>query len=262
VNAGSPFRDCNTALSNDQAYKLLISGTNMSQAPPPPPPSLPLTLEISSDIPSKFSAPLTAPPNNTVHLASGFVFSRAVDLDLSSNSILSTPSVSPLRILLLKRAPSVRFPLDDKWDFPGGGIEYGPGNYFDSTSDVPADSSVIHAAVREVWEETGLTVRKIAAYVGQDSWFHGEKKVVKFCFLVEVKELPTRLRQTEQEKEAASEPWRDVCVKLMDEEHTEYAWATEEEVTAYEFISMEQMGMVLKAFETWRQLRDSREAGT
>lgn len=223
---------------------------------------IPKDFTISPAIPEHFSAPLTPPPENTIYLASGLIFSQQGPSLSSSPTVSSTNS--PLRVLLIKRAPSVHYPLDNKWDFPGGGIEFGipspsstspPISTYDPPAEGEADGSIIHAAVREVHEETGLHATNVAAYIGADSWVtgsssskSGKKTVVKFYFLVEVQEF---------EGATSGDEWEKVAVKLMAEEHTEFVWAKEDEVEGFTFISQEQMEMAIKAFEKWRELRIS-----
>ena len=56
------------------------------------------------------------------------------------------------------------------WTLPGGGLEAG---------ETPAE-----AAVREVWEETGLRVRAVRL-LWEGSYGHGTRTSPEYCFLVE-----------------------------------------------------------------------------
>ena len=56
------------------------------------------------------------------------------------------------------------------WTLPGGGLEAG---------ETPAE-----AAVREVWEETGLRVRSVRL-LWEGNYGHGTRTSPEYCFLVE-----------------------------------------------------------------------------
>lgn len=69
-------------------------------------------------------------------------------------------------ILMVRHIDSTR----SYWTLPGGGIEAG---------ETPAE-----AAVREVWEETGLDV-KIVRLLWEGVYGHGDRTSPEYCFLVE-----------------------------------------------------------------------------
>jgi len=108
------------------------------------------------------------------------------------------------KALLLQRAPTDSMP--HKWEMPGGAVD-------------DADRTVLHGAVRELWEEAGLRARRIVRDVGGEYVFltSSGKKVGKFCFLVEVCE----------EDGGGAE---DLPVRLDEKEHQNSVWATEDEV--------------------------------
>lgn len=70
-------------------------------------------------------------------------------------------------MLLLRGAPSNSFAL--KWELPGGSAE------------PVKDKTLLHTAVRELWEETGLVARQILCpvalcFTAQGTWTLDEQK--------------------------------------------------------------------------------------
>ncbi|ROW17694.1 hypothetical protein VPNG_00979 [Cytospora leucostoma] len=108
------------------------------------------------------------------------------------------------RILLVQRASHDSMP--NKWEIPGGAVDDG--------------ETILDALAREVWEESGLKVKKMEAAVregedvGAGDIFNATRGRVfsKFTFVVEA--------------ENSSE------VRLDPNEHQDYVWATEEEFRA------------------------------
>jgi 8-oxo-dGTP pyrophosphatase MutT (NUDIX family) len=142
---------------------------------------------------------------------------------------------TPNRILLIQRAASDSMP--NLWEIPGGSCD-------------KEDPSILHGAVRELWEESGLKAVSIGPQVGGGYLFktRAGKQVCKFNFLVEA------------EKDADG----NLEVKLSASEHQNYLWATEEEVKGgkasdvdLNFTNREQKGVVLQAFEARRDLLKS-----
>jgi 8-oxo-dGTP pyrophosphatase MutT (NUDIX family) len=119
-------------------------------------------------------------------------------------------TISP-RVLLLRR--SMRTPPDQypgTWDFPGGRFE-------------TSDETMVDAVKREVFEETGLHVSQITAFVGISYWTkpkYPARKWGKFCFIVEA----------EEQKDVAGFDLKSIPIKLSPDEHDDFYWATEEEV--------------------------------
>ncbi|KAF3051242.1 hypothetical protein E8E11_009228 [Didymella keratinophila] len=136
------------------------------------------------------NAYLKAHPNATFKL----VATAALVLDTS----LPTP-----RILLLQRAASDSYP--GKWEPPGGAVD-------------DEDSTILHAAARELWEEAGLQASHISGPVGDPHFFlrsNGDQ-ICRFSFAVHV----------------LSHDGAALRTKLDPNEHQSYVWATEEEVRA------------------------------
>jgi 8-oxo-dGTP pyrophosphatase MutT (NUDIX family) len=147
-------------------------------------------------------------------------------------SLIFTSSTPP-KILLVQRAAHDSSP--NTWEVPGGGCD-------------DEDPSILHAAVREVWEESGLKVTMIRQLVGEGYTFITYRKKLKvrgFSFLVEVE-------STEG-------------VKLDPEEHQEFLWASEEEcrrkrvvredgeVVEIKFTIGEAEGRILEGFRLWNE---------
>ncbi|VUC28858.1 unnamed protein product [Clonostachys rosea] len=101
------------------------------------------------------------------------------------------------RVLILRRAAHDYLP--GLWEPPGGSVD-------------PTDQSLLHACVRELWEEAGLRARRVICAVGQgNDWTAGSKLFHRYTLLIEA-----------DEGEVRTDP----------EEHSEWKWATREEVSA------------------------------
>ncbi|KAI5816873.1 NUDIX hydrolase domain-like protein [Pyronema omphalodes] len=134
----------------------------------------------------------------------------------------STEQDLPTRLLLIRRCKDeAAFP--DKWEVPGGGVE---------SSDVSLHDTV----VREVKEETGLEVAEIRDCFGFIE-FPGRFGRVwrKYNFLVRVK----------GGQEVVTDPL----------EHSEYTWATIEEVRTIEMTTEDHRETVLGVFEKMAERR-------
>ncbi|KAF3039729.1 hypothetical protein E8E12_005888 [Didymella heteroderae] len=130
------------------------------------------------------------------------------------------------RILLLQRAASDSYP--GKWEPPGGAVD-------------DEDLSILHAAARELWEETGLQASHIGGLVGDPRFFSRSNgdQICRFTFAVHV----------------LSENGSVLTAKLDPKEHQAHVWATEAEikagstgVTQLEFVQDEVKRTVLSAF--------------
>ncbi len=77
------------------------------------------------------------------------------------------------------------------WTLPGGSIEAG---------ETPAD-----AAVREVWEETGLRVRAVRL-LWEGTYGHGSRTSPEFCYLLEADALNESAASLGQDPEEAHLP--------------------------------------------------------
>jgi 8-oxo-dGTP pyrophosphatase MutT (NUDIX family) len=131
------------------------------------------------------------------------------------------------KVLLVQRASHDSMPL--LWETPGGACD-------------DEDSSILHAAARELWEEAGLTTVRVMGVVGEGFCFGRRTgpQVKKFNFIMEVEEGE---------------------VKLSDE-HVAYVWATEDEVRVEQVGDLkipitkpEQKDVVLRGFEMVSQMR-------
>lgn len=114
------------------------------------------------------------------------------------------PAGQPDRVLLVQRASHDSMP--NKWEIPGGAVD--------------DNEIVLGGLVREVWEESGLKVRRFIASVGvgeglaAGAVFQTRRGsfIFKLTFVVEVED--------------------SAVVKLDPNEHQDYVWATEEECRA------------------------------
>jgi 8-oxo-dGTP pyrophosphatase MutT (NUDIX family) len=103
------------------------------------------------------------------------------------------------RLLIVQRAKNDSMPL--LWEIPGGGVEN-------------KDESLLHAAVRELWEESGLRAHHVHQLVGEGYEFlsrRDRKSYCRYCFTIHVDGYD---------------------VKLKPDEHQAYLWVTEEEAMA------------------------------
>ncbi|KPI37672.1 uncharacterized protein AB675_194 [Cyphellophora attinorum] len=142
------------------------------------------------------------------------------------------------RVLLVRRAPTDSSP--NLWEVPGGAVDFD-------------DPTILHGAARELWEEAGLHATAFHRIVGPE---HGQvlttrrgRLFVKFHFLVDVKSYD---------------------VKLDENEHSDFCWATEAEcevgtvkrrVEGQEttldipFTSEAQKAAIMAGFEAWRKVQ-------
>lgn len=136
------------------------------------------------------------------------------------------------RVLLVQRASHDSMP--NRWEIPGGAVDDG--------------ETILAGLAREVWEESGLKVKRLEAVVWEGDVFRTRsgKHVCKFTFVVEA--------------ENSSE------VKLDPNEHQDYVWATEAECrarvavrseegksdTELVFTTAAQEAAILRAF-SWRK---------
>lgn len=159
------------------------------------------------------------------------------------------------QVLLLRRAPHDSWPL--KWEIPGGCVD-------------DEDVNIVAAAVRELWEETGLRAKMV-------------KAPVRLVPADQAGELPVDVLETKLEmigdflifrvKEVVwgkLAVWIDVesydAVKICDDEHVEFAWVTEQEARERKFSDGRELDFtsegvrrnVLEGFRLWREERDTK----
>ncbi|KAJ4309733.1 hypothetical protein N0V84_011346 [Fusarium piperis] len=150
------------------------------------------------------------------------------------------------QVLLLRRAPHDTWPL--QWEVPGGCVD-------------DDDVSVVAAAVRELWEETGLRAKVAKAPVrlvpGKEQVVDADLEIIGDLMIF-------------RDEEAAWGKltiWIDVesydAVKICDDEHVEYAWVTEQEAREKRFSDGRELDFtsegvrrhVLEGFRMWREER-------
>ncbi|KAG6365662.1 hypothetical protein INS49_007273 [Diaporthe citri] len=148
------------------------------------------------------------------------------------------PAAQPDRVLLVQRASHDSMP--NRWEIPGGAVD--------------DDETVLGGVVREVWEESGLKVRRFTASIeglaaGAVFRTRRGRFVFKLTFVVEVED--------------------SAAVTLDPDEHQDHVWATEEECrsemvdrsaegkapTELVFTTAAQEEAILRAFETRRKGR-------
>ncbi|KAI1811282.1 NUDIX hydrolase domain-like protein [Poronia punctata] len=131
------------------------------------------------------------------------------------------------RVLLVQRAAHDSMP--HRWEIPGGGVDR-------------EDESILHAALRELWEEAGLRAHSIKGLVGPGYHFLSPRgsPYCKFSFIVEVE---------------------DYNVKLDPNEHQAFLWVTEEEAAIkkcgdveFSYTTRNQEASMREAFKIYKQV--------
>ncbi|CAJ2506802.1 Uu.00g079880.m01.CDS01 [Anthostomella pinea] len=100
------------------------------------------------------------------------------------------------KLLLVQRA--VHDSMPEKWEVPGGASDF-------------EDGSLLHAVVRELWEESGLRATAVGKAIAVDDRFTTKRRNLqmrKFSFMVSVE---------------------GYHVKLDDNEHQKFSWVSEDE---------------------------------
>lgn len=163
----------------------------------------------------------------------------------------------PPRLLLLQRAQTDTLPL--KWELPGGSVDL-PGSSGEAGGAGGGDASLVHGAVRELREETGLVARGVVRELGVQREFYedvtvgGGQRVLTWRMVVFEVDV-----DFDGKEEAEGGP----KVRLAPGEHVRYLWCTEEDVRAgwcegveLELTDEEWRGIMLRAFELHREGRD------
>lgn len=137
------------------------------------------------------------------------------------------------RVLLLQRAAHAFQPL--LWELPGGKCSVD-------------DASIISAAARELWEESGLVASRVVDVVGKYEWLDRGEVWRKVVFLMEVDV------KHEDGGDGNGDGMPRVNIELK--EQAGFVWASREDVlknecdgVALEWTSEEQRQIVLDGFE-------------
>jgi 8-oxo-dGTP pyrophosphatase MutT (NUDIX family) len=148
------------------------------------------------------------------------------------------------RLLLVQRSAHDSMP--SLWECPGGACD-------------AEDESILHAAAREVWEETGLHVKRFNRQVGTGNEFMNRRgmRIFKVAFEVQVEEVDT----------AEATGLETVAVKLDPNEHQNWIWVSEEDCIAGKsgnvkipFTNINQQRRILLGFEERRQGAKARQS--
>ncbi|POR38203.1 Uncharacterized protein TPAR_01588 [Tolypocladium paradoxum] len=145
-----------------------------------------------------------------------------------------------LQLLLIQRAAHDSMP--SRWEVPGGACDLD-------------DATLLHGLARELWEETGLVLRRVVGRVvgrgsggalgrgaedGDVFFTRRALRVVKYSFLVDVEQPPD--------------------IKLDANEHQRFLWATEEECRAgragdvdIKFTADPQKATIMEAFRAGKE---------
>ncbi|KAL2040497.1 hypothetical protein N7G274_006940 [Stereocaulon virgatum] len=222
----------------------------MPPSQPQPQPQTPIQLTIPPTL-----APLTI-PLSTYLATHTSVHTKKPYTNLAVGALVfHPPRPSPntrTKLLLLRRAPTESaFP--NLWEVPGG------------SSDA-TDPTVLHSLVREVFEETGMRVTRFLRGVGRGVEFvtpgrkEEERRWMKLSFEVEVLEIHGGSGHMYGEKDNVAgdgdgdgdgDGEIDVEITLDPEEHSEYVWATEQDIRGdrYSIVTPEQKEIMLEGFK-------------
>jgi 8-oxo-dGTP pyrophosphatase MutT (NUDIX family) len=188
--------------------------------PPNPPP---FTFTVPSPL-TPFSVP-----------TSSYLLKSQAEYDAIASSVLvfaQNKAQDEEAILLVQRAAHDTMP--NKWEVPGGAVDAG-------------DASILHGAARELWEETGLLVTAFKKQVGEGiGRGFRTSRGLWVCGLT-----------FEAEVDGTGNGVPDV--RLDENEHQRFVWASEEECRAkrvrgedgvleIEFTSVTVQETVLEAF--------------
>lgn len=187
----------------------------------------------------------------------------------SSNS--SSSNTKEAQVLLLRRSPTDSYPL--KWEMPGGSVD-------------ASDKSVLDAAARELWEESGLEGAHFHASVGMTTQDVREaQELLRGTWGIQPHEEDAKDVQVQVQVDDAAgvvvkittfletaEVWgklnfvatmaEDGAVVVMDPaEHVEWGWFTEDEVRTgragdkvLAFTSQAVWGSILEGFRVGRAM--------
>jgi 8-oxo-dGTP pyrophosphatase MutT (NUDIX family) len=168
------------------------------------------------------------------------------------------------RLLLVQRAETDSYP--GHWELPGGSAD-------------PTDKSINESVARELFEETGLRMKRILTEIlppttFSTGWGKRQKTWLKVSFLVEVTPESMARVEHEMEKQGQSQELTrkdsviavdPPAIKLHNKEHQKYVWISAEEVirnrvampgqNAMEFIGSDSVSTILDAFRLNKQIQ-------
>ena len=197
-------------------------------------------------------------------VVSGFIFapSSSSTTTKASPPPASASSPSPLRLLIVQRAPTERS-FRNQWEVPGGSCDV-------------SDPTILHSLARETFEETGLHLTRFRRQIGGGEEFvtgYGArlKRWFKLSFEIEVAEVDPsgsyggafgKHNHVAAEKGKGSDGvevvdgvgafdnMNGVSVTLDPAEHQAYAWVSEEDIKAdvYDITTAKAKDLMLEAF--------------
>ncbi|PFH60318.1 hypothetical protein XA68_11129 [Ophiocordyceps unilateralis] len=196
----------------------------------PPPANLPPSFTFTMDETVASLTEFTVPAQTWLSQHAPRLQQRHISLaGLAVSTFVFNPAG---HVLLLQRASHDSMP--DRWEPPGGAVDN-------------QDASVLHAAARELWEESGLMVTRFRGLVDHGQEFHvfynrnRTRCICRFAFLVDV----------------------DLCdvVRLDPQEHQAFAWATEHHVRSqtldghrFPITTPDMRALILESFHLRRAL--------
>ena len=164
---------------------------------------------------SSFTAAPTLSPFNI--LVKDYLTSHPSKHRIVAAALVFSRSTPP-HILIVQRSATDYVP--NLWEIPGGSCD--------------DDESILAGAVRELWEESGLIATKVRRQVGANHEWVDEGKIwCKFTFEVEVAGMEVRL--DEEEHQAFFWATEEECTKgvvVRDGKRTEIKWTTESQLAA------------------------------
>lgn len=127
------------------------------------------------------------------------------------------------KVLLVQRASTDSMP--DLWEIPGGAADV-------------EDETILHAAARELWEESGLEAGRLVSFIPEVSGWEDGGADIAFDVDKGTGEAlsgmlfrnRTRTRKYCRFAFVGEVDWRTAAIVLDPNEHQDFVWASEEEV--------------------------------
>ncbi|KAL2155799.1 hypothetical protein VTH82DRAFT_541 [Thermothelomyces myriococcoides] len=142
--------------------------------------------------------------------AKSFIATRSLISGAATGALVFSRATGEDRVLLIQRAAHDSMPL--RWEIPGGACD-------------EEDETLLHGLARELWEETGMKLKRVVRQVGAEQVFLTRRglAVSKVNFEVDVETPESPATETASGTAALPE------VTIDPHEHARFLWATEEE---------------------------------